>query len=260
MTTKGQPDQEHAIAPVQRMRSSDVVLESTCTIREDHGRRENPFQPLCSSVFKAADSAAEPAFYVLPHPLDYSRVVVAVGEITVQRGKAVLLAGLLHSVELVAVKCELVDIAPIVGGGIHGETWRNGSIRANEHVVLAGAEADCECLRRCETWWQQWPLSGFLRIVWIVCAQTNSNKTFLALIPCFNDPGRRDTLRAMSPGFDLPIALLRSQSSCAAASRGALCRNPGSRRKRVQLDHDAAMSCVDERNQTSKQESISTSS
>src|SRR6202008_1548595 len=85
-------------------------------------------------------------------------------------------------------------------------------------------------------------------------------QTFLAVRPCFKDLGRRDRFGAMSLGFDLPIAPLQSQSSCAAASRGALCRNPGSRRKRVRLDHGAAMSCVGERNQTSKQESISTSS
>src|SRR5438132_4360684 len=49
--------------------------------------------------------------------------------------------------------------------------------------------------------------------------KTNSNKTFLTARPCFNDLGRRDTFRAMSQGFDLPIAPLQSQSSCAAESR-----------------------------------------
>src|ERR1700757_4846279 len=91
------------------------------------------------SIFKTADPAAEPAFYVFPHPLDHSRVVVAVSEIMVQRGEAVLLAGLLHSVQLVAVKCELVDIAPFAGGGIHGEAWGPGAAGANDPVVLASA-------------------------------------------------------------------------------------------------------------------------
>src|ERR1700758_5460670 len=110
-------------------------------------------------------------------------------------------------------------------------------------------------------------LFAAVAIVWIppgsrrlFAVKTNSNKTFLAVRPCLNDLGRRDTVRAMSPGFDLPIALLRSRSSCATASKGALCRNPGSKRKRVQLDHGAAMSCAGERNQTNEQEAISTSS
>jgi len=64
----------------------------------------------------------------------------------------------------------------------------------------------------------------------------------------------------LPPSVDLPQALLWSRSSCAPASRAAPCRNPGSRCTRIQFDHGAAMSCVDERNQTSKQESISTSS
>src|SRR6202007_2614467 len=110
-------------------------------------------------------------------------------------------------------------------------------------------------------------LVAAVAIIWVprgsvhyLRSRTNSNKTFLAVRPCFKDLGRRDTFGAMSLGFDLPIAPLQSQSSCAAASRGALGRILGSKRKQVQLDHGAAMSCVDERNQTSKQESISTSS
>src|SRR4029077_1676823 len=59
------------------------------------------------------------------------------------------------------------------------------------------------------------------------------------------------------PSVDLPKALLWSRSSCAPVSRAALCRNPGSRCMRIQFDHGAAMSCVDERKQTTKQESIS---
>src|ERR1700719_2168279 len=64
----------------------------------------------------------------------------------------------------------------------------------------------------------------------------------------------------LAPSVDLPKALRWSRSSCATVSRAALCRNPDSRCMRIQFDHGAAMSCVDERNQTSKQESISTSS
>src|ERR1700758_2816286 len=77
-------------------------------------------------------------------------------------------------------------------------------------------------------------LVAAVAIIWVppgsvhyLRSKTNPNKTFLAVRPCFKDLGRRDTFGAMSLGFDLPIAPLRSQSSCAAASRGALCRNPG---------------------------------
>src|ERR1700675_893334 len=73
-------------------------------------------------------------------------------------------------------------------------------------------------------------------------------------------PARQFHWPKLPPGVDLPKALLGPRSSFAPVSRAALCRNPGSRCMRIQLDHGAAMSCVDERNQTSKQESISTSS
>jgi hypothetical protein len=64
------------------------------------------------SVFKTANTALEPALQVLPHPLDYALVVVTVGKIVIQRGEAVLLASLLHTFQLIAIKCELVDVAP----------------------------------------------------------------------------------------------------------------------------------------------------
>src|SRR6266851_6684399 len=73
-------------------------------------------------------------------------------------------------------------------------------------------------------------------------------------------PARQFRSPEQPPSVDLPKALLWSRSSCAPGSRVALCRNPGSRCMRIQLGHGAAMSCVDERNQTSKPESISTSS
>jgi len=56
------------------------------------------------SVFDAASTAAEAALYVLPHPPDQTRILVAVGKIMVQRGEAVLLAGLLHIIQLITVK------------------------------------------------------------------------------------------------------------------------------------------------------------
>ena len=73
-------------------------------------------------------------------------------------------------------------------------------------------------------------------------------------------PAREFHSLKLLPNVDLPKALLWSRSSCAPVSRAALCRSPGSRCMRIHCDHGAAMWCADERNQTSKQESISTSS
>src|SRR6201997_1716673 len=131
------------VSRVESVRSDD---EGTVEPKHSISREAAVRESICHadlrigvSIFKTADPAAEPAFYVFPHPLDHSRVVVAVSEIMVQRGEAVLLAGLLHSVQLITVKCELVDIAPIEGGGIHGEAWCHSTVGANNYVVLAGA-------------------------------------------------------------------------------------------------------------------------
>ena len=57
----------------------------------------------------------------------------------IQRGEAVALTGLFHMRELLGVETEAIDIAPVVGGGIHGETGRDRAVGADNHVVLAGA-------------------------------------------------------------------------------------------------------------------------
>ena len=67
----------------------------------------------------------------------------------VQRGEAVLLAGLLHIIQLITVKRELIDVAPIKGSGVHGK-WCHGSVRSNDHVIVPGtaipfAEAASKC-------------------------------------------------------------------------------------------------------------------
>ncbi len=94
--------------------------------------------PLPLSVFEAANTAAEAALYVLPRPLDHARLVVAVGKIMVQRGEAVLLAGLLRIIQLITVKRELIDVAPIKGSGVHGTAWCHGSVRSDDHVIVPG--------------------------------------------------------------------------------------------------------------------------
>jgi hypothetical protein len=116
----------------------------------------HPYEPIASDQTIGLSSTAcaadleEPALYVLPHPLDHSRVVVTVGKIVVQRGEAVLLSGLLHIIQLMAVKCELIDVAPIKGSGVHGKAWCHGSVRSDDHVIVPGtaipfAEAASKC-------------------------------------------------------------------------------------------------------------------
>jgi hypothetical protein len=115
------------------------------TVRQ--GSRQNR---CCISVFEAANTAAEAALYVLPHPLDHARFVVAVGKIMIQRGEAVLLAGLLHIIQLITVKREPIDVAPIKESGVHGKAWCHGSVRSDDHAIVPGtvipfAEAASKC-------------------------------------------------------------------------------------------------------------------
>ena len=36
------------------------------------------------------------------------------------------------------VKCELIDVAPIKGSGVHGKAWCHGSVRSDDHVIAPG--------------------------------------------------------------------------------------------------------------------------
>ena len=69
------------------------------------------------SVFEAAHAATETALYVLPHPLDHSRIVAAVCKIMIQRREAVFLADRLHVGQLIAIERELISSfgAPLRG-------------------------------------------------------------------------------------------------------------------------------------------------
>ena len=49
------------------------------------------------------------------------------------------LAGLFHIIQLLAIKRELVDLAPIERGGIHRETRGDSAVGSEDHVVLTGA-------------------------------------------------------------------------------------------------------------------------
>src|SRR6201984_826042 len=48
-----------------------------------------------------------------------------------------LLAGLLHASQLFFVKLWAINVSPIVGGGIHGETGSHRAVGADNDVVLA---------------------------------------------------------------------------------------------------------------------------
>ncbi len=50
-----------------------------------------------------------------------------------------LLAGFLHATELAVIELVLIDISPIVGRCVHGETGSDCPVGSNDDVVLAGA-------------------------------------------------------------------------------------------------------------------------
>src|SRR5271163_3512087 len=50
-----------------------------------------------------------------------------------------LLAGFLHAGQLIGLKFVTVNISPIEGRGIHGETGSDSAIGADDDIVLAGA-------------------------------------------------------------------------------------------------------------------------
>src|SRR6185437_12041258 len=91
------------------------------------------------SVLKASCTASEAALRIRPQPLDHAGVVVAVGEIVIQRGETMLLAGPLHIGKCLSIEVEMLDVAPVVGSRIHGETGSNGTVGADDYVVLSGA-------------------------------------------------------------------------------------------------------------------------
>ena len=67
------------------------------------------------SVFETSGPTLHLVFHqVCPHKRDYARIVVAVSEIVIERGKAMLLAGLLHAGQLARLKFVLIDIYPIL--------------------------------------------------------------------------------------------------------------------------------------------------
>src|SRR5690242_2863597 len=47
-----------------------------------------------------------------------------------------LLAGLLHTGKLAVVKIVVIDVSPIVGRCVHGETRSDGPVSSNDDIVL----------------------------------------------------------------------------------------------------------------------------
>src|ERR1700719_4682262 len=93
--------------------------------------------PDCS-VLETSRPALHPILHqVGPDKLDHPGVVVTVGEVVIQGGEAMLLAGLLHAGQLFCVKLVAINVSPIVGGGIHGETRSHRAVGADDDVVLA---------------------------------------------------------------------------------------------------------------------------
>src|SRR5579862_590683 len=89
-------------------------------------------------IFEAPRSAFHLVLdQVRPHELDHASIVVAIRKIVVQGREAMLLTSLLHACQLTIFKFVVIDVSPIVSRSVHGKTWSDSSIGANDDVVLA---------------------------------------------------------------------------------------------------------------------------
>src|SRR5580658_5477250 len=86
------------------------------------------------SLAEAAASSLKASQRLLAHPLHHPHGVVTIRQIVIERGEAVRLAARLHFLKLLLVEVVLAHNAPIEGGRIHGETWRQRAIDADNHV------------------------------------------------------------------------------------------------------------------------------
>ena len=77
------------------------------SLREGRGRA-------AALVFEASRSTLQAIGYqVRPDKLDYSRVVVAISEVVIERGEAMLLAGFFHVGQLLYFKFVSIDVSPV---------------------------------------------------------------------------------------------------------------------------------------------------
>src|SRR5215471_681662 len=90
-------------------------------------------------VAEIAFDSAEPVFRLPEQPLDHALVVVAPGKDVVQRREAALLALLLHFFQLRGVELVILNGAPVVSRGVHGEARRERAIHAHDQRIVSGA-------------------------------------------------------------------------------------------------------------------------
>ena len=91
-------------------------------------------------ILKTSRPGLKASLRLCPQPLDHTRVVVTVAQIVIQRGETVLLTGLLHRLQLRLVELWRLDSAPVVSRRIHRKAWAQRAVRADDDVVLAGAQ------------------------------------------------------------------------------------------------------------------------
>src|SRR5437588_12245314 len=83
--------------------------------------------------------AAEAVYRLARDPFQHALGVVAVGEYVVACRETVLRALLLHLVELLTVELRVLNRAPVVRRGVHGEAGRERAVGAYDERVLPGA-------------------------------------------------------------------------------------------------------------------------
>ena len=87
---------------------------------------------------KASRTTFEAVFEKLcPDVFDYTSIVIAVRESVVESREAVPLALFLRARQFFGVELRHVEVSPIKRGGIHGETWSDGAVPADNDIVLS---------------------------------------------------------------------------------------------------------------------------
>src|SRR6185437_5465601 len=76
---------------------------------------------------------------LLEKVLDHALVVVAPAQDVIQSREAIGLTALFLMIELTRFKLVVTDYAPVITCGVHGETWGERAVHANDHGILAGA-------------------------------------------------------------------------------------------------------------------------
>ena len=72
-----------------------------------------------------------------PDVSDYTSIVIAVSESVVEGREAMLLALFFRARQFFGLELRRVEVSPIKRGGIHGETWHDGAVCADNNIVLS---------------------------------------------------------------------------------------------------------------------------